>query len=64
MEPGLKIGKPDASEIFKCEWMPFDKAEEKLKYPSDRKLLATVRELILTSPGTGEDGRRPGEGIR
>ena len=62
MEPGLKIGKPDAAEIHKCEWMTFEKAEEKLSYPSDHKLLATVRELALTSPGTGEDGRRPGEG--
>ena len=39
MEPQIKIGKPDAAEIDKCEWMSFDKAAEKLKYPSDKKLL-------------------------
>lgn len=43
MEPGIRIGKPDASEIEKVEWLSFDKAEEKLKYPSDFKLLAAVR---------------------
>lgn len=52
MEPGLKIGKPDAAEIHKAEWVGFDQAEKKLRYPSDFKLLAAVRNLAEETRST------------
>jgi diadenosine hexaphosphate hydrolase (ATP-forming) len=56
MEPGFKVGDPDAAEVDKAQWVSFEKAEKMVRYPSDFELLTVTRALAGGRRKPGEAG--------
>lgn len=46
MSPQEKTGEKDTEEVCKVRWVSLEKAKELVKYPSDKKLLTKLIEIV------------------